>query len=35
MGQVEDPYYWLRDDSRKDPAVLSVIKEENKYVGHS
>ncbi|WIA19863.1 hypothetical protein OEZ85_005766 [Tetradesmus obliquus] len=26
-----DDYYWLRDDARKDPAVLSYLKEENAY----
>ncbi|GLC51718.1 hypothetical protein PLESTB_000532400 [Pleodorina starrii] len=27
----EDKYYWLRDDARKDPAVLSYLKAENEY----
>ncbi|KAJ8625276.1 hypothetical protein MRB53_033806 [Persea americana] len=26
-----DDYYWLRDDSRSDPQVLSYLKEENAY----
>ncbi|KAL0000285.1 hypothetical protein SO802_019887 [Lithocarpus litseifolius] len=26
-----DNYYWLRDDSRTNPAVLSYLKEENHY----
>ncbi|THU72771.1 hypothetical protein C4D60_Mb04t15700 [Musa balbisiana] len=26
-----DDYYWLRDDSRSDPDVLSYLKEENAY----
>jgi len=28
---VEDPYHWLRDDSRKDPAVLRYLEAENAY----
>ncbi|KAI5075235.1 hypothetical protein GOP47_0009311, partial [Adiantum capillus-veneris] len=27
----EDSYYWLRDDNRQDPQVLSYLKEENGY----
>ena len=27
----EDPYYWLRDDSRKDPAMLAYLEAENAY----
>ncbi|KAF8063007.1 dapb1 [Scenedesmus sp. PABB004] len=27
----EDPYYWLRDDARSDPAVLAYLKAENDY----
>jgi oligopeptidase B len=30
-GDREDPYYWLRDDERKDPAVLSYLEAENAY----
>ncbi len=26
-----DPYYWLRDDSRKNPAMLDYLKAENAY----
>jgi len=26
-----DPYYWLRDDSRKDPAMLAYLNAENAY----
>jgi hypothetical protein len=26
-----DNYYWLRDDSRTDPEVLSYLKQENAY----
>jgi oligopeptidase B len=26
-----DEYYWLRDDSRKDPQVLAYLEEENAY----
>lgn len=27
----EDPYYWLRDDERKDEEVLAVLNKENDY----
>ncbi|MCB9545144.1 MAG: S9 family peptidase [Myxococcales bacterium] len=27
----QDPWYWLRDDERKDPAVLDWLKAENSY----
>jgi Prolyl oligopeptidase, N-terminal beta-propeller domain len=27
----EDPFYWLRDDDRKNPDVLAHIKAENEY----
>lgn len=27
----DDPYYWLRDDSRKDPEVLGYLEAENAY----
>ncbi len=30
-GSRNDPYYWLRDDTRKDPAVLAYLEAENKY----
>ncbi|HEU5482278.1 MAG TPA: S9 family peptidase, partial [Sphingomicrobium sp.] len=26
-----DPYYWLRDDTRKDPKMLAYLKAENAY----
>ena len=26
-----DEYYWIRDDSRKDPEVLAYLTEENAY----
>ena len=26
-----DDYYWLRDDTRKNPEILSYLEEENKY----
>ena len=26
-----DPYYWLRDDTRSDPAVLDYLQAENGY----
>ncbi|VFQ86339.1 unnamed protein product [Cuscuta campestris] len=32
FGDVRvDNYYWLRDDSRSDPEVLSYLREENEY----
>jgi oligopeptidase B len=30
-GNRNDPYYWLRDDTRKDPAVLAYLDAENQY----
>lgn len=30
-GDRVDPYYWLRDDTRKDPRVLAYLAEENAY----
>lgn len=30
-GSREDEYYWLRDDTRKDPAMLADLKAENAY----
>ncbi|HEY5948010.1 MAG TPA: S9 family peptidase [Kofleriaceae bacterium] len=30
-GNRNDPYYWLRDDARKDPAVLAYLAAENQY----
>ncbi|WP_374348488.1 S9 family peptidase [Chitinimonas sp.] len=30
-GARNDPYYWLRDDSRKDPKVLGYLQAENAY----
>jgi oligopeptidase B len=30
-GARSDPYYWLRDDTRKDPAVLAHLAAENAY----
>jgi oligopeptidase B len=30
-GTRSDPYYWLRDDTRSDPEVLSYLKAENAY----
>ena len=29
--RIEDPYHWLRDDSRKDPEVLRYLEAENAY----
>lgn len=30
-GTREDPYYWLRDDTRADPEVLAHLRAENEY----
>jgi oligopeptidase B len=30
-GSREDPYYWLRDDTRDDPEVLAYLHAENAY----
>ncbi len=30
-GVRVDEYYWLRDDTRKDPAVLAYLEAENRY----
>lgn len=30
-GARTDPYYWLRDDTRKDPEVLAYLDAENAY----
>ncbi|GGW69889.1 S9 family peptidase [Alishewanella tabrizica] len=30
-GERVDPYYWLRDDTRQDPKVLSHLQAENAY----
>ncbi len=30
-GTRDDPYYWLRDDSRTDPEVLAYLNAENGY----
>ena len=30
-GDRRDPYFWLRDDNRKDPAVLAHLEAENGY----
>ena len=32
FGERIDPYYWLRDDERKDPAVLAYLEAENAYL---
>ena len=29
--QRQDPYYWLRDDTRKNPAMLAYLNAENAY----
>ena len=30
-GTRDDPYYWLRDDTRSKPEVLNYLKDENAY----
>jgi oligopeptidase B len=30
-GTRDDPYYWLRDDTRKDPQMLAYLRDENAY----
>ena len=30
-GDREDPYYWLRDDERKNPEMLAYLEAENAY----
>jgi oligopeptidase B len=30
-GSRSDPFFWLRDDTRKDPAVLGYLEAENQY----
>lgn len=30
-GERDDPYYWLRDDTRSDPDMLEYLKAENAY----
>jgi oligopeptidase B len=30
-GERSDPYYWLRDDERRDPEVLAYLTAENAY----
>ena len=32
-GSRDDPYYWLRDDTRTDPDVLAHLRAENDYTG--
>lgn len=31
QGNRQDPYYWLRDDSRTDPEMLAYLEAENAY----
>lgn len=30
-GERNDPYYWIRDDSRADPEVIALLEAENAY----
>lgn len=30
-GERQDPYYWLRDDSRSNPEVIAYLEAENSY----
>lgn len=32
FGERQDPWYWLRDDERKDPAMLGYLEAENAYL---
>lgn len=32
---VSDPYFWMRDDHRNDPAVLEHLRQENAYTNHT
>jgi oligopeptidase B len=34
-GSRNDPYYWLRDDTRKDPDVLAYLDAENAYAARA
>jgi oligopeptidase B len=34
-GTRNDPYYWLRDDTRKDPAMLAYLTAENEYANRA
>ena len=34
-GTREDPWYWLRDDEREDPAVLAHLRAENAWREHA
>lgn len=32
MGrEIEDPYFWMRDDERKDRQIITHLNRENKY----
>jgi oligopeptidase B len=31
FGERQDPWYWLRDDTRKDPAMLACLAAENAW----
>ncbi|WP_134052471.1 S9 family peptidase [Rheinheimera aquimaris] len=33
-GNRQDPYYWLRDDTRTSPTVLDYLQRENDYFSH-
>ncbi len=33
-GSRTDPYYWLRDDTRKNPEMLAYLEAENAYAKH-
>ena len=35
QGSRSDPYYWLRDDTRKDRDVLGYLTRENEYAALS
>ena len=35
FGERINPYYWLRDDERKNPEVLAYLNAENAFREHS
>lgn len=32
--EITDDYYWMRDDQRKNPEVISYLEAENEYTEH-
>lgn len=35
VAVVNDPYFWMRSDSRDDPEVLAYIESENRATRHA